>query len=175
MSQRWPRTEIALHSTTRASSQSSLAGNSRQTRAGWPRPKLTVSALPGAPFSDGDRAGTKPNGFELLCPRPQPFRKGSPAHPEGSQTTMRVRPYPISVQIRELSYSSSSDQAVQNGRITPLFVAAFEATPLRLGGIADRFTCRLSSRLLASDRRHRCSAAWSDPHQSKVWRGRFGC
>jgi hypothetical protein len=27
--------------------------------------KLTGSALLDAPFSDGDRAGTKPNGFEL--------------------------------------------------------------------------------------------------------------
>jgi hypothetical protein len=29
------------------------------------RPRLTASALLGAPFSGGDRAGTKPNGFEL--------------------------------------------------------------------------------------------------------------
>jgi len=27
--------------------------------------KPTASALPDAPFSDGGRAGTKPNGFEL--------------------------------------------------------------------------------------------------------------
>jgi hypothetical protein len=79
--------------------------------------KLTASALLDAPFSDGGRAGTKPSGFELLRPRPRPFRKASPARREGSQTTMRARLCPISVRIRELSYSSSLDHAALKGPI----------------------------------------------------------
>src|ERR1700730_10077241 len=88
----------------RSALPSSLARNSL-----LPRFNLTGSALLDAPFSDGGRAGTKPNGFELQLPRPRPFRKGSPARREGSQTTMRARPCPTSVRIRELSYSSSWD------------------------------------------------------------------
>jgi hypothetical protein len=55
-----PRTEVALHPTTRSAPPSSLARNSLLRRF-----NLTGSALLDAPFSDGGRAGTKPNGFEL--------------------------------------------------------------------------------------------------------------
>ena len=55
-----PRTEVALHSTTRSAPPGSLALNSLLSRS-----NLTGSALLDAPFSDGGRAGTKPNGFEL--------------------------------------------------------------------------------------------------------------
>ena len=89
--------------------------------------KRTGSALLDAPFSDGGRAGTKPSGFELLRPRPRPFRKASPARREGSQTTTRARLCPISVRIRELSYSSSLDHAVIKGPI--------QAQHTGLGGI----------------------------------------
>jgi hypothetical protein len=77
--------------------------------------KLTASALPDARFSDGGRAGTKPNGFEFQLPQPQPFRKGSPARREEARTTMRAQPCPTRVRIRESSYSSSSNVAVQEG------------------------------------------------------------
>jgi hypothetical protein len=81
------------------------------------RLKPTGSALLDAPFSDGVRADTKPDGFELLRPRPRPFRKASPARHEGSQPTRPARLCPTSVRIRELSYSSSLDHAVLKGPI----------------------------------------------------------
>jgi hypothetical protein len=106
-------TDVAPHSTTL-----SLPSNCRQFKADddpLARFMLTGSALLDAPFSDGGRAGTKPSGFELLYLRPRPFRKASPARREGSQTTMRARLCPISVRIRELSYSSSLDHAILKG------------------------------------------------------------
>jgi len=51
----------------------------------------------------------KPNGFELWRSRPPLFRRGSPARREESRTTMRVRPFPTGVRIRESSYSTLSD------------------------------------------------------------------
>src|ERR1700675_2808339 len=74
--------------------------------------KPTATALPDALSSDDGRAGRSPSGFELLHPRRWPFRKASPALREGSQTTMRARPCPISVRIRELSCSSLLDHAL---------------------------------------------------------------
>src|SRR3984893_12038556 len=65
-----PTTGVALHSTTRSALPSSLARNSL-----LPRFNLTGSALLDAPFSDGGRAGTKPNGFELQLPGHGRFEK----------------------------------------------------------------------------------------------------
>lgn len=69
--------------------------------------KLTVLALADAPFSDGGRVDTEPNDFAVCLPRPQPSRNDSPARREGGPTTMRARPFPISVRIRESNLSSS--------------------------------------------------------------------